>query len=197
MLSLYRERRSWLHGVPAGWKLLLLSVAGTGLVLAPQPWIAGLAAVLCGLLLASLSPLGPGLRRLARASFLAAALVAAFHAAWGQAAQGLADAARLCAMAWLGIALTLSTRHGEWVDLLERLLAPLSRLGLRTDRLGLQLALMLRFTGHFFAQWQRLDEAHRLRTGRAGGWRLVAPLTIHMLLAARRVADALQLRIRS
>jgi biotin transport system permease protein len=56
-------------------------------------------------------------------------------------------------------------------------------------------ALMLRFTEHFFVQWKRLDDAHRVRSGRAGGWRLLAPLTIQMLSSARRVADALHVRI--
>jgi biotin transport system permease protein len=68
--------------------------------------------------------------------------------------------------------------------------------GVATDQLALQLALMLRFTEHFFMMWRRLDEAHRLRTGKSGGFKILAPLTIQMLLAARRVADALQLRLR-
>jgi len=78
----------------------------------------------------------------------------------------------------------------------ERLLSPLQRVGVATDQLALQLALMLRFTEHFFVMWRRLDEAHRLRTGKSGGFKILAPLTIQMLLAARRVADALQLRLR-
>lgn len=194
MLSLYRERRSWLHGVPAGFKLLLLTGVGTALFATQRAAVVWPVAALCGAVFASLSPVGPALRRGARATFVAAALVAAFHALLGRALAGLTDAARLCGMALLGMAVTLSTRHAEWLDLLERLLAPLARTGLRVDRLGLQLALMLRFVDHFFAHWQRLDEAHRLRGGRAGGWRLAAPLTIQMLQVARRVADALHLR---
>jgi biotin transport system permease protein len=74
-------------------------------------------------------------------------------------------------------------------------LSPLQRLGFRTERLALQLAMMLRFTEHFFVLWKRLDDGHRLRTGRSGGLRLLAPLTIQMLVAARRVADTLELRM--
>jgi biotin transport system permease protein len=65
-----------------------------------------------------------------------------------------------------------------------------------SERIALQLALMLRFTEHFFVLWRRLDDAHRLRTGKSGGFKILAPLTIQMLVAARRVADALQLRLR-
>ena len=68
-------------------------------------------------------------------------------------------------------------------------------LGVKTRRLALLLAMMLRFTEHFFVLWKRLDDAHRVRTGKAGGLRLLAPLTIHMLVAARRLADTLQLRL--
>jgi biotin transport system permease protein len=55
---------------------------------------------------------------------------------------------------------------------------------------------MLRFTENFFIVWRRLDDAHRLRTGKAGGFKILAPLTIHMLIAARRVADTLHVRYR-
>ena len=48
----------------------------------------------------------------------------------------------------------------------------------------------------FGAVWRRLDDAYRLRTGQAGGFKILAPLTIQMLIAARRVADTLYLRFR-
>jgi biotin transport system permease protein len=54
---------------------------------------------------------------------------------------------------------------------------------------------MLRFIEHFFAVWKRLDDSHRLRTGKGGGLRLLAPLTIQMLQTARRVADTLDVRL--
>ena len=71
----------------------------------------------------------------------------------------------------------------------------LRRVGVHPDRLALQLGLMLRFIEHFFVQWRKLDEAYRLRTGRRGGWRLLAPLTVQMLRTARRVGDALFARL--
>ena len=109
--------------------------------------------------------------------------------------KGLTSALRLCSVALLGTALTLTTTQSDLLQVLEWLLAPLARLGLRVDLLALQLALMLRFTEHFFILWKRLDEAHRLRTGRAGGWRILAPLIIQTLVSARRVADTLHVRL--
>jgi biotin transport system permease protein len=113
----------------------------------------------------------------------------------GMARRAATSALRLACAASLGVALTVTTRSGDLVDVLEWLLAPLRPLGVQPARLSLQLALMLRFTEHFFVQWQKLDDAHRLRTGRAGGLRLIAPLTVQMLQTARRVGDALFVRL--
>ena len=108
---------------------------------------------------------------------------------------GLVSALRLFSASLLGIALTLTTRSRDLLDVFERLLSPLQRVGIRTERLALQLAMMLRFTEHFFVVWKRLDDAHRIRTGKAGGLRILAPLTIKMLMSARRAADTLELRL--
>ena len=105
------------------------------------------------------------------------------------------SALRLACASTLGVALTVSTRPTDLLQVLDALLRPLAHLGLRPERVSLQLALMLRFTEHFFVQWKKLDEAHRLRTGRAGGLRLIAPLTVQMLQGAQRVADALYARL--
>lgn len=195
MRSLYSEHPTWLHRVPAGAKLLVLALLGTGLFLVQHLGVLAVAASVCVLGFASLGRATSGVRKLVLSIVLGAALVALFHAALGQALWGLTSALRLSSVALLGTALTLTTTPSDLLAVLERLLLPLARLGVRVDLLALQLALMLRFTEHFFVLWKRLDEAHRLRTGRAGGLRLLAPLIIQTLMAARRVADTLQVRL--
>lgn len=195
MRSLYSEHPTWLHRVPAGAKLLVLALLGTGLFLVQHLGVLAVAASVCVLGFASLGRATAGVRKLVLSIVLGAALVALFHAALGQALWGLTSALRLSSVALLGTALTLTTTPSDLLAVLERLLSPLARLGVRVDLLALQLALMLRFTEHFFVLWKRLDEAHRLRTGRAGGLRLLAPLIIQTLMAARRVADTLQVRL--
>jgi biotin transport system permease protein len=195
MGSLYSEHRTWLHAWPAGWKLLALAVLGTLLFWLQQPLALVLSCVASSLMLGSLGQALTLARKALRAMVVAALLVLAFHAAFGEPWLGVSSAARLLTATSLGIALTLTTRHTDLLQVMERLLQPLRLLGLRPDRLALQVALMLRFTEHFFVLWQRLDDAHRVRTGRAGGWRLLAPLTIHMLESARRVADTLHVRL--
>lgn len=194
MHSLYSERQTWLHDIPAGIKLVLLAVLCSGLFWLQQ-WPALLACgAVCALLLASLGRAALGAWRMVRTLALAGVLIVAVHAWLGQATVGVGSALRMLCSASLGAMLTLSTRHGDLLEVLESVLAPLGRWGVRPERIALQLGLMLRFTEHFFVQWKRLDDAHRARSGRPGSWRLLGPLTIQMLVSARRVADALQIR---
>lgn len=195
MRSLYSDRSTWLHAVPAAVKLAALAGLGTALWLSDRPvWLIG-ATLAIGCAFLSLGPSTRPAWRLVGAVMLAAGLVAAFHAWMGQAWLGIASAMRLLSASLLGAMLTLTTRFDALLAVFEALLWPLRRLGLRTQGLSLGLGLMLRFTEHFFVQWRRLDDAHRARTGKAGGWRLLAPLTIRMLATASRVADALAARL--
>lgn len=195
MGSLYSEHRTWLHAVPAAVKLLLFAVLGTlQYFLHSEALLLGSAA-LCCLLFASLGRAVYPARKLVLSVLLAGLLILGFHTYMQQPLLGVVSGLRLLSASLLGIALSLTTRSGELLDVFERWLQPLQRLGLRTERFALQLSMMLRFTEHFFVLWKRLDDAHRVRTGKAGGLRLLAPLTIQMLVAARRVADTLELRL--
>ena len=195
MGSLYSEHRSWLHGVPAAVKLLLFALLGTAQYATNNVTVLAMGAVACVLLFISLGKAVLPARKLVASVVFASLLVLAFHVYLQQAVLGWISVLRLLSASLLGIALTLTTRSGDLLDVLERLLSPLQRLGFKTERLALQLAMMLRFTEHFFVVWKRLDDAHRLRTGKAGGLRLLAPLTIQMLTSARRVADTLEMRM--
>lgn len=195
MNSLYGDARSWLHAVPAGLKLLALALAGSALFMTARTDLLAAGAFASVALFLSLGAASRGVHRLLPPLLVAIVLVTAFHALMGQALVGIASALRLVSMALLGLCFTASTRPTECLHVIERLLQPLERFGVRPQELGLRVALMLRFIDQFFGLWQRLDDAHRLRTGRPGRLRLLAPLAIQMLLAARRVADALQVRL--
>lgn len=195
MVSLYSDHPTWLHRWSAGRKLACMALLGTVLFVPTTPWPLAGAALGCALLWWSLGAATRVARRLVRSVLIAALLVAGFHLYMGRPDVAAVSALRLACTCILGVALTVTTPAGAVLQVLDGLLAPLARLGLNPERISLQLALMLRFSGHFFSQWQKLDEAHRLRTGRSGGLRLIAPLTVQMLLAARRVADALYARL--
>lgn len=195
MGSLYSDIPSWLHRYGAGFKLAFIALAGTLLMLLDSPWILAGCAAACAGLWFSLGPATRVARRLILSVLVGALLVAVFHWWMGRPALAAVSGLRLACACTLGVALTVTTRPMDLLEVLGRGLAPLVHLGLQPERIALQLGLMLRFTEHFFVQWKKLDDAYRLRTGRAGGLRLIAPLTVQMLQAVRRVADALYVRL--
>ena len=195
MGSFYSDHRTWLHAVSAHLKLLLLAVFGTTLYVFNSAVVLLACAALCLLLFASLGRATLPARKLLIMVVAAGLLITAFHAYLQQPLLGVVSALRLLSASLLGIALMLTTRSNDLLDVLESLLSPLNRFGVKSSALALQVALMLRFTEHFFIQWKRLDDAHRVRTGKSGGFKLLAPLTIRMLTSAQRVADALELRL--
>ena len=196
MGTLYSDIPSWMHRLPAGLKLLLLALSSMALLALSDLRIQALAFAAIAFLYASLGAASRPTRRLVIVALIASALVGGLHAATGQPWLGLASGLRLVSTTMLGAMLTATTRFGDLLGVAEWLLSPLGRLGLPVERLALQLGLMLRFAEQFFVQWQRLADAYQVRTGRSGGWRLLAPLTIHMLITARKVADVLAIRLK-
>jgi biotin transport system permease protein len=195
MKSLYSDTPTWLHRVPASLKLLSLLVLS--LTLFGMQGLDALVAlsVLSAGMFASLGHVARRVKPLLTGLAVACGLLIAFHAWMGQVHVGSVTVLRLLSATLLGLALTLTTRPSDLLEVFEKVLAPLRIVGISPERLSLRLALMLRFVEHFFALWQKLDDAHRLRTGKAGGFKILAPLTLQMLMAARRVADALFVRL--
>lgn len=194
MQGLYSDVPTWLHRCQAGWKLAVLALATTGLFVWNDSRVLLLGALVGALVFVSLGSANRGARRLLLPMGVASLLVAAFHAALGQMGVGIHSGLRLMAVALLAFSVTLTTRFSDMLDVLETVLSPLKRFGVRVDELALQLALMMRFTEHFFALSRRMSDAYRVRTGRSAGWRILPPLVIQALLSARRVGDALEIR---
>ena len=195
MRSFYLEQPGWLHRVPAWTKLAGLSMVGTALFLVDDPLILTAAALGVGLLYLSLGQEAWSALRAFRGLLIALALIVLFHAITGSWQTGVATALRLGSLSALGMALTLTTRFDDLLAVAEAALRPLRIVELPTERMALAFGLMLRFIESFFAQWQRLDEAHRARAGKGGGWRLLIPLAIQALSSADRAADALAARL--
>lgn len=196
MGSLYSDQPTWLHGIHAGAKLAFLALLGTGVFFTQHLSVLLGCAACCVLMFASLGRATLRAKPLLMGLAFASVLIGLFHLYMQQPMVGAVSVLRLLCTTLMGIALTITTRYTDLLGVLEWLLAPLRLVGVQPERLSLQVALMLRFTEHFFVVWRRLDDAHRLRTGKAGGFKILAPLTLHMLIAARRVADTLHVRYR-
>ena len=196
MKSLYSDHPTWLHAVPAGTKLVFLAALSTGVFFVNEWLSLGLCALICVGIFASLGRTTATVKPLLVGLMVACVLLSAFHLLMQQPALAAVTVLRLVCTTLMGIALTLTTRYSDLLHVLEWVLSPLKPLGISSERLALQLALMLRFTEYFFILWRRLDDAHRLRTGQAGGFKILAPLTIQMLMSTRHVADTLHVRLR-
>ncbi|WP_417767267.1 energy-coupling factor transporter transmembrane component T family protein [Stappia sp.] len=194
MIGLYLAQRSPLHLVPAGGKLLGLALASLALFPLGDPLslLACLAASLSGYALLGRQ----GLSALAalRPLVLILAFVLGLHALLGSFETGILVALRLATLFLLASLVTLTTRMDEMIDALRPVLRPAAWIGLPEQRLALAIALVIRFTPVIVEMGNRLQEAHRARSGRKGHVKLVAPLCLQALNTADHVAEALAAR---
>jgi len=194
MISLYLAERTWLHAVPAGWKLLALAVIS--LAVAPFDSLALMAGLVVAVLALYASLGRAALRQIALLRPLWPLLAILFALHWwnGHAALGVAVMLRLVAMILLANAVTMTTRMDAMMDAIEPLLGPLRLVGVSPRRMALAVAMMIRFIPLLFALWEALNESWRARTGKRGGWRLLAPFCIQTLRLSHNTAEALAAR---
>lgn len=194
MISLYLPERTWLHGVPAGGKLLALALIS--LVAAPLDSLPVMAALLV-VVLALYASLGKvALRQIAllRPLWPLFLILLAFHWWNGDLLAGLVVLTRILAMVLLANAVTMTTRMDAMMDAVEPLLAPLRLFGGSPRAVALAVAMMIRFVPLLFALWEALNDSWRARTGKRGGWRLLAPFCIQTLRLSHHTAEALAAR---
>ncbi len=194
MISLYLPGRTWLHAIPAGWKLLALALVS--LTVAPFDNLA----LMAGLVLATLALYASlGRAALAQVALLRPMwplflILLALHAWNGDVLLGLVVCLRILAMVLLANAVTMTTRMDAMMDAVEPLLRPLALFGVAPRAVALAVALMIRLIPLLFALWESLNESYRARTGRRGGWRLLAPFCIQTLRLSHHTAEALAAR---
>ncbi|MDF2997640.1 MAG: cobalt transport protein [Xanthobacteraceae bacterium] len=194
MISLYLAQRTWAHEVPAGWKLAALALVS--LLVTPfdsLPLMVGLVAAV----LAIYAALGrEAIRQIALLRPILPLLAILFAIHWwnGDPRLGLVAVLRLVGMMLLANAVTMTTRMDEMMDVIEPVLKPLAWFGVPPRTVALAVAMMIRFVPLLFALWEALNESFRARTGRRGGWRLLAPFCIQTLRLSHHTAEALAAR---
>lgn len=194
MISLYLPERTWLHGVPAGWKLLALALVS--LAVAPVDSLALMAGLVAAVLVlyASLGRAALAQIALLRPMWPLFAILIGLHWWNGDVVFGLVVCLRILAMVLLANAVTMTTRMDAMMDAVEPLLAPLAWFGVAPRAVALAVAMMIRFVPLLFALWESLNESWRARTGRRGGWRLLAPFCIQTVRLSHHTAEALAAR---
>lgn len=194
MISSYLPGNTVLHRIGAGWKLLGLFLVSMVLLPVNSALVLG-GVLLCALIL--LTCLGSGvvtvLRSLKPVAFVVA-FILALHGFFGTLEAGVIVALRLASLLLLATLITLTTRLDDMLDALTPVLRPVALFGLSERKLALAIALAIRFTPMLIDVMRQLNEAYRVRSGRNGHVKLVAPLCLHALNAADHVAEALAAR---
>ena len=198
-LALYVPRASVVHRTPAGVKLLALTGLGTALFAVPT-----LPVTASGLALALLLGLGaarlpvPVLVRQARSVLWWLVALFVLQAVLASPLTGAVTVLRLLTLVLAAAVVTATTRVTEMVRVVERVCGPVRWVGVRPARIGLVIAMALRFIPLIAERSGRIREAQAARGGSPGGLRSLAqtavPLVVQVLQLAATVSEALDAR---
>ena len=198
-LALYVPGTTPVHRAPAGVKLLAL--AGLAVLLFAVPALPVVAGVLVGVLVLALTvarlPAGV-LAQQARAVRWWLVSLFLLHTVLTDALTGTVTVLRLLALVLAAAVVTATARVTEMVGVVERVCAPLRWVGVRPARIGLVIAMALRFIPVLIDRADRIREAQAARGGSLQGLRsvrvLVVPLLVQVLQMAHTVGEALDAR---
>jgi biotin transport system permease protein len=194
VIGLYQAGSSVLHRVPAGWKLLAMLLAIIGVVLLSAPWQLGVAAlVVAGGFAMARIPVRSVWAQLWPMRWLLL-LVGVFQVIFA----GPERAVMVCGTLLLTVAIaalvTLTTRVTEMLDVCQRLLGPLRRVGVDPDRAGLVLALTIRCVPLMVDIVGAVSEARKARGAGFSLRALAVPSVVRALRRADAIGDALTAR---
>ena len=194
MLTLTSPIETWLHRVPAGWKISCLCVATFALFMIAAP--VGQAAAL-GALVALHLTCGPGFLRHAlrmlRPIVPFVVIVGLWHLWTAELLQGATILLRMITVIAAANLVTMTTRLVDMMATLEIVARPLSPV-LPPQRLALAMSLVIRFIPILSARLAQISEAFRARGKARPGWRILGPAALAALDDAEHVADALRAR---
>ncbi|MFE3758604.1 energy-coupling factor transporter transmembrane component T family protein [Nocardia tengchongensis] len=193
MLSLYHDARTPVHVVPAGVKLLVLAAVGTGLFLVSSiPALTAALVVVLGLYAIARIPWrATGRQVLGLTPFLA--LIVLAQLIFTDTRTAILVGERLLTLVLLANLVTLTTRTSAMVETIERALTPLRPLGVRPERVGLLVAMTIRFIPVIREQAELVRDAQRAR-GIERSTVFLVPLLIRTLRMADGVGEALDAR---
>lgn len=193
MLSLYLPGVSGIHRLPAGLKLAAVAALGTTVMLIPVwPVLAAILLVITSLYAVAHIP-ARHIARLARNVAMLALVIIALQWWLATATAGVTLSLRLASLIFAANLMTLTTPLSSLIATVETLVKPLSRLGVRPDRIGIAVGLTLNFIPLLSEQGARIREAQSARGVRAP-FTFLVPLIISTVRLADGVGEALEVR---
>jgi len=192
--GLFHPGTSVLHRIPAGVKLTGLAAGITVLLLLDD--LRGLAAatfVVFGLYAVAEVPPRLALAQIRPLLWFCVVLLAVqlLLTGWQRAVAVVLTLVLGVALAGL---VTLTTRVTAMLDVVETLLGPLRRVGVRPDRVGLVLALTIRGVPVIAGIAGTVRDAHRARGATVRPWVLLVPVLVRVLRHADALGEALTAR---
>lgn len=194
MMSSYAARRTWLHRVSAGTKLIALMVLSLGLLSINDWRFLAAALAIVGLVYANFGR--DGLMRLISLRPLLPFLliIGALQVYSGGWNVGAVLIIRLVATILLADLVTMTTTMSALIEAISPILRAVCPRSINHRKISLAIALVLRFVPVLLASWQARQEAWQSRTRRRVPPRLVAAFLAETLQLADHVAEALDAR---
>ena len=195
MLSLYVPGTTPVHRAPAGLKLAVLAALGVGLFATGRLSFVAAAFVLvlaAGLLVARLP--ARVLTSQVRPLWIWLVALFGFHLLVTDPLTGLVAVLRLLTLVLAAAVVTATTRVTALVAAIEWLASPLRVFGVRPARIGLVIAMTLRFIPLVAERAARIREAQAARGADRVRLVLVVPLLVQVLRMATTVGEALDAR---
>ncbi|HEY4626986.1 MAG TPA: energy-coupling factor transporter transmembrane protein EcfT [Blastococcus sp.] len=194
MLSLYVPGASSVHRAPAGLKLAVLAMLGVAVFTTARLELvaAALVLVLAAALVARL-PIRV-LTSQVRPLWIWLVALFGFHLLVTGPLVGAVAVLRLLTLVVAAAVVTATTRVTALVAVIERLASPLRVFGVRPARIGLVIAMTLRFIPLVADRAARIREAQAARGDDRLRLVLVVPLLVQVLQMATTVGEALDAR---
>ncbi|MQA81138.1 MAG: energy-coupling factor transporter transmembrane protein EcfT [Streptosporangiales bacterium] len=194
MIGLYVARRSPLHRLPAGVKLLALVGVGVGVLWMQRWWQVGpaLAVVSAGYLVARLDLRTMGAQ--VRPVLWVVAAIGAFQLLASGWERAVVVTGQLVTLVLAAALVTVTTRTSDLLDVVVRLARPLRVVGVDPQRLGLLLALSIRAIPMVVETAGQVRDAQRARGLTASPRAFAVPLLVRSLRRADALGEALAAR---
>jgi biotin transport system permease protein len=195
MLSLYVPGTTPVHRAPAGLKLAVLALLGLALFATARLVLVAAALVLVlavGLLWARLP--SRALTSQVRAVWIWLVALFGFHLLVTGPLVGAVAVLRLLTLVLAAAVVTATTRMTALVAVIEWLTSPLRVFGVRPARIGLVIAMTLRFIPLVSDRAARIREAQVARGAHRMRPAMVVPLLVQVLRMATTVGEALDAR---
>lgn len=195
MLALTLEKQSWAHSIPVGWKLLgLFALTALLFPVVDLSVLFTAFGCVCGLY----ASLGHGSVKSGFAALKPLAwfggIILFYHWVIGDFTDGAVIVVKMVVLVALANFVTMTSRLSDMMDWILWVLSPLRFCGVRTHRIALAFALVIRFTPTLSQRGAQLAQAWRARSKRRVGLRIVMPLAVGALDDAENIAEALRAR---